>query len=465
VTEFVVKIIAKPSVSDEVLKLLLARAFNTSPEKFDSMLEHQPPVIVARKPSEGEARAMALKFESLGFQLEVFERQVQIQSPAIPRPEPVAPPKQSQTVQQGRKNPTVALGKKPVAVDNLGEGVLALPSKRAIRWPTMPVLTLSRTPTPEKTGQETNPRDKVGSPRDKVGSPRDKAATHKPTQMPLVGQPQSLPTQVVEPDRTDTLVDRTPRRLSLQSRVFLAGALPMLLSIILVGLILQQAVPPMLDNLVQRTARTSAITLATAAEPLLGPEMGAQLEQLFQNAQPKLKEQGIKFAFLTDTLGNPAKGWAEGDPNNLPPELKQAFSSKAQQLVAQNSSAVSEVVVLPDQTLAIAAAPLSSQGAMVGTLVVGIEAMGFAEGFQEVLRNVLLAGLLPVFLAILGALLVTRAISRVIMQLTRAADRIGMGDLSTEIGVRTGDELELLSHAMNRMRLGLQKHLDRQNRR
>ena len=463
-TEFLVKIIAKPSVSDEVLKLLLARAFNTGPEKFDPMLEHSPPVIVARKPSEGEAQAMAVKFESLGFQVEVLERSV-VHNP-VPKPEPVAvaqtpkaqpSPPLERSAQQARNNATLALGRKPAAVDNLGEGVLALPSKRAIRWPTLPGLTLSRTLGDKPVADKALGRSAVSRPTLALPQEADPANVRS----------QSLPTQVVEPDRVDTLVERTPRRLSLQSRVFLAGALPMLLSIILVGLTLQQAVPPMLHNLLQRTAQTSAITLASAVEPLVQGQAEGSLEQLFKDSQPGLKAQGISFALLTDTLGNPVKGWSEGyaDPSKLPPEVHQALRSEAQELSGRSGPAVSQVVVLPDHTLAIAAAPVIRQGVMVGTMVVGMEALGFAEGFQDVLRNVLLAGLLPVFLAMLGALLVTRAMARVIMQLTRAADRIGMGDLETEIGVRTGDELELLSHAMDRMRLGLQKHIDRQLRR
>jgi methyl-accepting chemotaxis protein len=272
---------------------------------------------------------------------------------------------------------------------------------------------------------------------------------------------------VVEPDRIDTLVERTPRRLSLQSRVFLAGALPMLLSIILVGLTLHQAVPPMLHTLMQGTARTSATALATAVQPLLHNQSDLSnplLGQTLGASQQGLQGQKVEFVFLTDTKGNPLQGWnAAGEGREtLPQDLLQPL--KAQASLSANG-VTSQVVVLPDQTIVIAAAPLMGQGQTVGSLVMGINALGFAEGFQDVLRNVLLVGLLPVFLAILAALMVTRRMARTVMQLTRAADRIGMGDLSTEIGVRTGDELELLSHAMDRMRVGLQKHIERQKRR
>lgn len=461
-SEFIVKITAKPSVSDEVLKLLLARAFNTAPEKFDQMLEHTPPVIVARKPSEGEAQAMASKFESLGFHIEVLERSTPSQNSATkPGLADLAQPakvQESPALLGGlpRNEKNTARSGRPMAVDNLGEGVLALPSKRAIRWPTLPALTLSRTLS------EKPPSPPPVPARPTLSSLKDPAPAQGP-------RAESLPTQVVEPDRIDTLVERTPRRLSLQSRVFLAGALPMLLSIILVGLTLHQAVPPMLHNLLQGTARTSAATLALALRPLLQDQANLSdpaLRQALETSRVELQGQNVAFAILTDANGNPLQGWNAGSSNvkSLPQDLAQPLKQQAQQVSLFSNQATSQVVVLPDQTMVVAAAPLQGQGKTIGALVVGINALGFAEGFQDVLRNVLLAGLLPVFLAILAALMVTRAITRVIMQLTRAAERIGMGDLNTEIGVRTGDELELLSHAMDRMRLGLQKHFDRQKR-
>ncbi|MCI0513215.1 HAMP domain-containing protein [candidate division KSB1 bacterium] len=70
-----------------------------------------------------------------------------------------------------------------------------------------------------------------------------------------------------------------------------------------------------------------------------------------------------------------------------------------------------------------------------------------------------------IVIATILSIVLGRNLSRPIIQLTRAADAISLGDLSKSVSVKTRDEISDLAEAIERMRTSLQKAMERLRKR
>ncbi len=110
--------------------------------------------------------------------------------------------------------------------------------------------------------------------------------------------------------------------------------------------------------------------------------------------------------------------------------------------------------------------PLRGPGGEVAALVeTALPRAGVAAALARLSRTLLLLSLLVAALATLSGFLISRRLTRPVAELTRAAARIGRGDLSTATPRAPGAELGTLAATMEEMRrrlLGLTSELRRQ---
>jgi signal transduction histidine kinase len=110
--------------------------------------------------------------------------------------------------------------------------------------------------------------------------------------------------------------------------------------------------------------------------------------------------------------------------------------------------------------------PLRGPGGEVAALVeTALPRAGVAASLARLSRTLLLLSLLVAALATLSGFLISRRLARPVAELTRAAARIGRGDLSTATPRAPGAELGTLAATMEEMRrrlLGLTSELRRQ---
>lgn len=112
------------------------------------------------------------------------------------------------------------------------------------------------------------------------------------------------------------------------------------------------------------------------------------------------------------------------------------------------------------------AMPLQVDSTTVGYLLAG-SSMNFSVNDEQFLvyrltRAALVAGVVAAGLSSLLALLLAYSLMRPVRELTRAAHKLGEGDLSQRVNIHGNDELAVLGRAFNRMADGLQ--LSRESR-
>ncbi len=110
------------------------------------------------------------------------------------------------------------------------------------------------------------------------------------------------------------------------------------------------------------------------------------------------------------------------------------------------------------------ALPVEVDGQVVGYLLAegGVGANQVAERFllNRLSTAAITAGLIAVGLALLLALFLTYSLMRPVRDLTRAARRLGAGDLAQRVQVKGNDELAVLGSAFNHMADSLQQAQD-----
>jgi serine phosphatase RsbU (regulator of sigma subunit) len=90
-------------------------------------------------------------------------------------------------------------------------------------------------------------------------------------------------------------------------------------------------------------------------------------------------------------------------------------------------------------------------GRQVGSVLVSRHAWDLQRVLVTLLAAIVGIGLIAALAAMAFALTITRRISAVFSHLIRGAQRIGHGDLSTQIRIRTDDEFEILADSFNQM--------------
>lgn len=111
-----------------------------------------------------------------------------------------------------------------------------------------------------------------------------------------------------------------------------------------------------------------------------------------------------------------------------------------------------------DQVMLSVGVPLfSGTGAPAGAIILHAPVRGIRETINSLLYHVLLSGLAALLLASLAAYFLSRRFSRPLLEMTRAAQRMGQGDYSRRIRVDSADELGQLALSLNALAGQLEK--------
>ena len=290
----------------------------------------------------------------------------------------------------------------------------------------------------------------------------------------------SSPSTEVEPRET-VAEPRRRRRGSLRRKLLAVAIIPTLLTVAGALLVTWLTARPALYDQLLDTARNPAIATAASLSSVLegGIEAGTidylQLQETIQLTRQAFQRQNISFIVATDTAGNPLSGWFVG-AESLTADvvaLQNAIRDQAVSAVAlgttaqtgQSSVPTAQLVGTGGTRIEIVAQPLLSQDRPFGAVVVGVTDDEVARQVQQILVNILLFSLIPVALAILIAVGRARGLSRNVLYLTEKADQISRGDLDASVDLRSNDELDDLSEALERMRISMKEALDRLRRR
>lgn len=86
-----------------------------------------------------------------------------------------------------------------------------------------------------------------------------------------------------------------------------------------------------------------------------------------------------------------------------------------------------------------------------GTVIVGRSTDAIRENLLQVRLTAILVSLLALLLGSFGAMWLAKKVSEPILAMKDAAERVGAGDLSQRVAIHSGDELQYLSQAFNKM--------------
>lgn len=271
------------------------------------------------------------------------------------------------------------------------------------------------------------------------------------------------------------------RRGSLRSKLLSTAIIPVLLTI--VGALAATwftARPALYDQLLE-SARNPAIATAATLSSTLERAGGdgidhLQLLETILITRQAFARQNLSFILATDTDGNPYSGSFLGG-TSFPEEslaLQNAVRERAIHAVEQGGSgrtgwaeegATSNVEAAGGQSIEIVAQPLMSGSQAIGAVVVGVTDQAVTQQVNRIVINVLLFSLIPLLLAIIIAVARARRLTSNVLTLTQKADEISRGDLAEPVSLRSNDELDDLSAALERMRVSMSGALERLRRR
>lgn len=271
------------------------------------------------------------------------------------------------------------------------------------------------------------------------------------------------------------------RRGSLRSKLLSTAIIPVLLTI--VGALAATwftARPALYDQLLESARNPAIATAATLSSTL--ERAGAdgidhlQLLETILITRQAFARQNLSFILATDTAGNPYSGSFLGG-TSFPEEslaLQNAVRERAVHAVQQGTAdrtgwaeegATSTVEAAGGQSIEIVAQPLMSGNEAIGAVVVGVTDQAVTQQVNRIVINVLLFSLIPLLLAILIAATRARGLTNNVLALTQKADEISRGDLDEPVSLRSNDELDDLSAALERMRVSMSGALERLRRR
>lgn len=271
------------------------------------------------------------------------------------------------------------------------------------------------------------------------------------------------------------------RRGSLRSKLLSTAIIPVLLTI--VGALAATwftARPALYDQLLESARNPAIATAATLSSTLEGTAgEGIDHLQLLETiliTRQAFARQNLSFILATDLDGNPYSGSFLGG-TSFPEEslaLQNAVRERAIHAVEQGTSgrtgwaeegATSNVEASGGQRIEIVAQPLMSGNQAIGAVVVGVTDQAVTQQVNRIVINVLLFSLIPLLLAIFIAATRARRLTNNVLTLTQKADEISRGDLDEPVSLRSNDELDDLSAALERMRVSMSGALERLRRR
>ena len=239
---------------------------------------------------------------------------------------------------------------------------------------------------------------------------------------------------------------------------------------------------PALYNQLLDSARNPAIATAASLSSAFEQTATAggidylQLQSTILITRQSFPREDIAFIIATDTLGNPLPGFFVGAASlsSSTLDLQDAIRNRALEAVSIGAAGAagragagtsSQLPAGDGSNIEIVAQPLTVSGEPVGAIVVGVSDRAVTAQVNRIILNVLLFSLVPLLLAILIAVWRARRLTGNVLQLTSRADQISRGELEEQVEFRSGDELDDLAAALERMRVSMRGAMERLRRR
>lgn len=492
--KFVVYVFAPPAGEAEAAAVKLAELLKLEPSKVSGLIRRLPDVVT-RPVSEREALAAGRRFQQAGFYGEVRNaetHEVIERLEVAGRPSPTdtaelawaddgAPDyPQTETPEQrafGRST-RVTEPRQPAHEAETPSSFDRQGSSSDFDWPADDATTDSGEFVVEDTGsQPVSVADRARAAVSPAAAAR-RAAIESET---ALGQPVAVQ-EAANQSEAEAVEEPTRRRRgSLSSKLLSTAIIPVLLTI--VGALAATwftARPALYDQLLESARNPAIATAATLSSTLerAGSD-GIDHLQLLETiliTRQAFARQNLSFILATDTHGNPYSGSFLGG-SSFPEEsveLQEAVRERAVHAVAQGTAdrsgwaeegATSHVEAAGGQRIEIVAQPLMQGNIPIGAVVVGVTDQAVTQQVNRIVINVLLFSLIPLLLAILIATIRARRLTNNVLTLTRKADEISRGDLEEPVALRSNDELDDLSAALERMRVSMSGALERLRRR
>lgn len=179
-----------------------------------------------------------------------------------------------------------------------------------------------------------------------------------------------------------------------------------------------------------------------------GPIQKAQIDE-------KIKELSSRIDLRVTVID--ATGTVIADSENNP-ALMENHSDRpevAAALAGGNSYSVRKSTT-QDRSLLYVSTPVFSQSEITGVVRVALPLDHVDAGYRKILSALLIASLLTSVVAVIFSLAFAYRYTRPLETVIHTANTIAEGDLSKRVFIKTGDELEILAHAINNLTSSLE---------
>jgi HAMP domain-containing protein len=487
--KYVVEVAAPREGESDAAAKQLARILKLDVARVASLINRLPDVVT--KPiSKREAAVVVERFVQAGLwaqarpaSAEAGTRQKRAPSPVVPEPAEAFP-----------------AAAQPVAADD--ELILVTDGPAPARPKAAPATRAPDSLSMEKQTGDISPADlqarlqrAAQTPALKpaaAGASHGQAGTATAVADAPVDAAQSSPTIVaaadgaaVEQPRSKKRKARTRRRGSLQAKLVSLAIIPVLLTIIGALAATWYTARPALYQQLLDSARNPAIataaSLSSAFEQTVTGDTAAaggidylQLQSTILITRQAFPREDIAFIIATDTKGDPLPGFFAGAESLAAGTVELQTAIRDRALAAINAGPAtrggrqeqqSQLLSSGTTHVEIVAQPLIVNDVPVGAIVVGVTDLAVTQQVNRILMNVLAFSLLPLLLAFFIAAMRARRLTGSVLSLTEKADQISRGNLDDRIEIRSNDELDDLSEALERMRVSMKGALERLRRR
>lgn len=208
----------------------------------------------------------------------------------------------------------------------------------------------------------------------------------------------------------------------------------------------------------QKRGLSNALYLAALST---APLLMYDYTKLEQNVDAVAKEENVVYAIILDRKGSVITHSHRHDI------IGQVLEDPVSIRAASSSTQLVQDVREPfsgDEIWDIAQPIYQNHGEKWGTVRIGFSKKQLKAEIATNRRNLIILSLVALILAGGAATILTERITDPIRTLTEGALAIAKGDLSREISIHTGDEIEKLSNTFNHMREELSKNRNRQKK-
>lgn len=177
------------------------------------------------------------------------------------------------------------------------------------------------------------------------------------------------------------------------------------------------------------------------------------------NIDSKVKDVGNKVGLRLTVIDQQGTVIADSTAN---PTLMENHSGRPEVLTALTGEQGTALRFSDTTTenLLYVAIPVYDQGQIIAVLRIATSLTHIEEGFIKIRNAIIVAFFLTLLLAIAISFRLARKYTAPLEEITDAAKKIADGNLNTRIHLKTNDELEILSHAINNLTSNLEDKIN-----